>query len=148
LGLQNDVVFTGYLSGDQLLQHLSAFDIGIIPDPMNPYNDKISMNKVFEYSALGIPSVGYPLTETRRLLQDGGVFSKTTDVEGLAEACLTLMQDDEKREQIGRAAKRISDSSFNWDREALKYLGAYDRLKPAASVEAREADETPASSPP
>ena len=47
------MTFTGYLSGDELMAALSAFDIGIIPDPLNPYNDKISMNKVFEYSALG-----------------------------------------------------------------------------------------------
>ncbi len=42
---------------------------------MNEYNDKISMNKVFEYSALGIPSVSYDLTETRRLLGDAGRYA-------------------------------------------------------------------------
>ena len=47
---------------------MSTFDIGVMPDPVNEYNDKISMNKVFEYSALGIPCVAYNLTETRRLL--------------------------------------------------------------------------------
>ena len=47
---------------------IRTFDIGIIPDPKNDFNDKISMNKVFEYSALGVPSVAYDLAETRRLL--------------------------------------------------------------------------------
>ncbi len=47
------VVFTGYLSGQTLLAHISAFDIGVIPDPYNEANDVMSMNKVFEYCALG-----------------------------------------------------------------------------------------------
>ena len=55
LGVEDTITFSGYLSGDALLQHLSSFDIGLIPDPINAYNDKISMNKVFEYSTLGDP---------------------------------------------------------------------------------------------
>ena len=70
LGVDERITFTGYLSGEILLQHLSAFDIGLIPDPINECNDKLSMNKVFEYTALGIPVVAYRLTETRRLLRE------------------------------------------------------------------------------
>ncbi|MCW6509963.1 glycosyltransferase [Lichenifustis flavocetrariae] len=130
LGIAESITFTGYLSGESLLRHLSAIEIGIIPDPVNPYNDKISMNKVFEYSALGIPSVGYPLTETQRLLKDGAVFADSPEPDGLARACLGLMVDADKRDRVGRAAKKISDSSFNWGREVSKYLGVYDRLVP------------------
>ena len=43
----------------RLLAYLSAFDIGIIPDPFNEANDLMSMNKVFEYCALGIPTACY-----------------------------------------------------------------------------------------
>ena len=62
---QEHITFTGYLRGDDLLAALSTFDIGIIPDPVNEYNDKISMNKVFEYSAFGsadgrLRSIGDP----------------------------------------------------------------------------------------
>jgi glycosyltransferase involved in cell wall biosynthesis len=134
LGVADSITFTGYLSGDVMLRHLSAFDIGIIPDPVNPYNDKISMNKVFEYSALGIPSVAYSLTETRRLLEDGAAFADTPDPDGLARACLTLMTDPLKREATGRAAKRVADKGFNWSREMSKYLAVFDRLVPPASV--------------
>jgi hypothetical protein len=54
LNLSDFVVFTGYLSGEALLSHISAFDIGVIPDPYNEANDVMSMNKGFEYCALGI----------------------------------------------------------------------------------------------
>ncbi|CAJ1369744.1 unnamed protein product [Effrenium voratum] len=57
LNLLDHVEFTGYLSGAPLLEKLSACDIGVIPDPPNVCNDKLSMNKVFEYMALGMPFV-------------------------------------------------------------------------------------------
>ena len=46
----------------------------------------MSMNKVFEYCALGIPTACYPLKETKRLLGDAGSYAPTFDPAGLAEA--------------------------------------------------------------
>jgi len=124
--------FTGYLNGKELLRQLNAFDIGIIPDPVNPYNDKISMNKVFEYSALGIPSVAYPLTETKRLLGRAGVYAQGDTPAELARACATLMRDGELRIRCADEAARLAQHSFNWIREADKLVAAYERLSPSA----------------
>ena len=54
LELDDFLSFPGYLNGKALLAYISAFDIGVIPDPLNEANDLMSMNKVFEYCALGI----------------------------------------------------------------------------------------------
>jgi glycosyltransferase involved in cell wall biosynthesis len=128
LGVADTITFTGYLSGEDFLRHLSSFDIGVMPDPVNEYNDKISMNKVFEYSALGIPSVAYPLAETKNLLGDAGVFSQTTEPGGLAQACLELLSDDDLRMRTSARAQRLSDTKFVWERERSKYVAAFDRL--------------------
>jgi glycosyltransferase involved in cell wall biosynthesis len=125
LGLEDYVTFTGYLSGEALLSALSTFDIGIIPDPMNKYNDKISMNKVFEYGAFGIPSVSYGLTETRRLLGDAGIFAAGKSPDHLGEAVYRLMTDDGLRERCTVAAEAMN---FCWEEEARKYVGAFERL--------------------
>ena len=102
------ITFTGYLTGDALLRHLSTFDVGIIPDPVNVYNDKISMNKVFEYTALGIPSVAYPLTETRRLLGRAGVYANGVKPSNLADACYSLLSDGDLRANCSQAACRLA----------------------------------------
>jgi glycosyltransferase involved in cell wall biosynthesis len=138
-GLDEFITFTGYLSGEALLRQLSTFDIGLMPDPVNAYNDKISMNKVFEYSALGIPSVAYPLTETRRLLGTAGVYAAGDTPAALADACMELVEDDELRDQCAREATRLAQRSFSWDREANKLVAAYERLvsPPAAPVALR-----------
>lgn len=128
LGVAEHVVFTGYLRGEALLAALSTFDIGVIPDPVNEYNDKISMNKVFEYSALGIPSVSYDLSETRRLLGAAGTFAKDATPRGLAEAALPLIDDEAQRRSAGLKAGKLAEEKFNWTSEAEKYVAAYADL--------------------
>ena len=127
LNLNDFIVFTGYLSGQALLAHLSTFDIGVIPDPYNEANDVMSMNKVFEYCALAIPTASYPLKETKRLLGDAGVYAPTLDPAGLADACLSLMQDDSLRGRCAKEAARLAAETFVWDHEADKYVHAYER---------------------
>jgi glycosyltransferase involved in cell wall biosynthesis len=127
LGLADFFVFTGNLSGERLLAHISAFDIGVIPDPVNEANDLMSMNKVFEYCALGIPTACYPLTETRRLLGEAGVYAPTLDPAGLADACLRLMQDEPLRVRSAAAAGRLSAETFVWENEARKFVETYER---------------------
>ena len=128
LNLDDFIVFTGYLSGQALLAHLSAFDIGVIPDPYNEANDLMSMNKVFEYCALAIPTACYPLKETRRLLGDAGVYASTLDPVGLADACVSLMQ----ATRFGTAApkkpqgsQRRRSSGSTRQRSTSKHMSAY-----------------------
>lgn len=128
LGVAEHVTFTGYLRGQDLLAAISTFDIGIIPDPVNEYNDKISMNKVFEYSTLGIPSVSYDLSETRRLLGATGTFARDATPLSLAEAALPLIDDETRRREVGASAGRLAEEKFNWDSEARKYVGVYETL--------------------
>lgn len=132
LGLADHVVFTGYLSGEALWSQISDFDIGIIPDPVNAFNDKISMNKVFEYSALGIPSVSYPLTETRRLLGEAGTYAADPTPAGLGEAIATLMRDAELRAEKARRSETLAANAFSWDREKASLIAAYERLAASA----------------
>jgi glycosyltransferase involved in cell wall biosynthesis len=140
LELDDFLSFPGYLSGQALLAYISAFDIGVIPDPLNEANDLMSMNKVFEYCALGIPTACYPLKETKRLLGDAGVYAPSNDPAGLAEACLKLMQDDGLRARSAASAAKLSAESFLWENEARKYVASYERvLSPTADFDREKA---------
>ena len=137
IGIADRITFTGYLRGDELLGAMSTFDIGVMPDPVNEYNDKISMNKVFEYSALGIPCVAYNLTETRRLLGDCAFYADDATPQGLAQACLPLITDEALRQKCGHAIKALSDRQFDWQRECEKYTAVYRRLSNTTLQERR-----------
>jgi glycosyltransferase involved in cell wall biosynthesis len=134
LEVEDFLLFSGYLKGEKLLAYISAFDIGVIPDPVNEANELMSMNKVFEYCALGIPTACYPLRETQRLLGDAGVYAPSPDPAGLAEACLNLMQDESLRARSAAAAAKLSAEKFLWENEARKYVSTYERvLSPKAA---------------
>jgi glycosyltransferase involved in cell wall biosynthesis len=142
LEIEDFILFSGYLKGDSLLAYLSAFDIGIIPDPFNEANDLMSMNKVFEYCALGIPTACYALKETQRLLGDAGVYAPSHEPAGLAEACLRLMQDEALRARSATAAAKLSAEKFLWENEARKYVATYERVLSPGADFGREADST------
>ena len=139
LEVEDFLSFPGYLSGEALLAYISAFDIGVIPDPVNEANDLMSMNKVFEYCALGIPTACYPLRETRRLLGDAGVYAPSPDPAGLAEACLKLMKDESLRARSAASAAKLSAEKFLWENEARKYVATFERvLSPKADCDRQE----------
>ena len=52
---------------------LNTADVAVCPDPYNTLNDKLTMNKVMEYMALGKPIVQYDLTESRYSAGDAAV---------------------------------------------------------------------------
>jgi glycosyltransferase involved in cell wall biosynthesis len=131
LGLADRIELTGYLSGRELLENLSSFDIGVVPDLKNCYTDNITMNKVFEYMFLAKPIVGFQLRETMDLVGPCGIFAQEETPEALAKAILTLMNDSELRSKLGEAACGRARELFSWRAEAKKLVAAYDSLRPA-----------------
>jgi glycosyltransferase involved in cell wall biosynthesis len=119
--------FQGFLVGDELLRQLESFDIGVIPDPPDIYNHKISMNKVFEYSATGIPIVSFRLCETMRLLGDAGIYVAEPTPIAMADALQQLVESREYRAVFGEKAARRFATRFEWKKEALNLNAAYER---------------------
>ena len=126
LDVKNNVTFTGFLSGEDLLAAFSTFDVGVIPDPKNTYNDKISMNKVFEYMTLGIPFVQFDLDMGSRLAQDAALYARDNDPKDLANRLMELVDNPAKREEMSSIGLARADQELNWTREQAELLAAYD----------------------
>ena len=126
LNVEDYVTFTGFRSGDQLLASFSAFDVGVIPDPKNVYNDKISMNKVFEYMSLGIPFVAFDLDETRRTAAEAGLYAADNCHKQLAAKLLRLADDRTLNAEMGAFGKARAAAELIWERERTELLAAYE----------------------
>ncbi|MEL6298079.1 MAG: glycosyltransferase family 4 protein [Pseudomonadota bacterium] len=124
-GLADVVTFTGFLSGQPLMEALSTFDVGVIPDPKNGYNDKISMNKLFEYMTLGIPFVQFDLVEGRRTAGDVALYAADNSPIELAAQIGRLLDSETLRSDLAEAGKVRADKLLSWDREAAQLLAAY-----------------------
>ena len=137
-GLSDYVTFTGFLSGEPLLQAFSTFDIGVIPDPKNTYNDKISMNKVFEYMSLGIPFVGFDLIEGRKVSGDAALYAGDNCPRSLAAEMARLMDDADLRGALSEAGVSRARALLRWDNERARLLAAYEMAltRPAKAARA------------
>ena len=132
LGLDDIVTFTGYLSGEPLMAALSALDVGVIPDPPNAFNDKLSMNKVFEYMMMGLPFAQFDLAQARSEAGGAGLVVEEHSPAALARAIVELVDDPDRRAAMGRTGMEIAARDFRWETEAARYLAAHEaaRLRP------------------
>ncbi|ASP95359.1 glycosyltransferase family 4 protein [Sinorhizobium meliloti] len=128
LDLGSSVRFTGYLSGPSLIAHLSALSIGVIPDPPNEFNDKLSMNKVFEYMMLGLPFVQFNLRQATREAGNAALVVQEHSPRALTDGILALIDDPERRRHMALSGRAIAEREFRWPAEARRYLEVYRNL--------------------
>ena len=124
LGLDDVVTFTGYQTGDALLTAYSSFDIGVIPDPKDVYNDKITMNKTLEFMALGIPFAQFALDQTSLDAGDASVKATANTPEALAEAILKIADNPDLRTRMKEAAQQRT-AALSWPEAKGNLLKAY-----------------------
>lgn len=129
LGIADNVSFTGFQSGADLLNLLGTVDIGVCPDPYNAYNDKCTMNKILEYMALSIPVVQFDLTEGRVSAGDAALYAgRENDPAALAEAILELADDEERRREMGAKGRARMENALEWRHQVPKLVGLYEDL--------------------
>jgi glycosyltransferase involved in cell wall biosynthesis len=126
LGITEYAEFTGRVPDDELLQRLSTCDVCVDPDPMNPLNDKSTMNKILEYMALERPIVQYDLFEGRQSAGDASAYATPNDPEDLARHIEALLDDAPARLRMGAEGRRRMEELLGWRHQAPNLLAAYE----------------------
>jgi glycosyltransferase involved in cell wall biosynthesis len=126
-GLDDVVRFTGPLWGEALAAYLSTAEVGVAPDPLNPMNDKSTMNKILEYMAYGIPVVLYDLTEGRRSAGDAALYARPNDPADFAAQMMRLLDSESLRRELGGRGRKRIEETLNWGREKAVLLEAYQK---------------------
>lgn len=130
VGVTDYVTFTGKVGPSEITRWLSTADVGVTPDPKNPFNDKSTMNKTLEYMAFELPVVGYDLIENRRSAGPAGVFVDDDSVQSLGQAVVDLVDDPERRAKLGALGRQRVESSLRWSKQAPVYVDVFRRLGP------------------
>jgi glycosyltransferase involved in cell wall biosynthesis len=125
-GLDEWVTFTGGLYGADLLSYLATADVAVAPDPCNDFNDKLSMIKILEYQACGVPVVLYDLIEGRRCAGDAALFADRNDPIDFGNKVATLLDSEPLRHQLGSNGRRRIEGGLNWAAEKGRLLKAYE----------------------
>ena len=128
LKIDEFVTFTGYLTGDDLLQTIASFDIAVTPDPSNPYNDSCTTIKTMEYMAMSKPTVAFDLPENRHSAGDSAVYASANEVIELANLTRDLMDDEDRRKRMGQIGRKLVEEKFAWDHQSEHLVSLYDSL--------------------
>ena len=115
LRLDSQVIMPGFISYDELTEHLCLADVAI-----NTFESSLVTNcalpwKVVQYLACGLPVVSTRLSGLQGLVPEGhGVLYQDLD-QGFATAVSNLLLDDTTRRQQMDRARRSIETSCNWD---------------------------------
>jgi len=125
LTVHDYIDFTGRIPDAEVIERLSSCDVCVDPDPLNPLNNKSTMNKILEYMALERAIVQYDLVEGRRSAAEASLYAEPNNVEDFATKIEMLLSNPGMRSQMGRVGLERMVGSLEWKHQIPKLLKAY-----------------------
>jgi len=113
-GISDRVVFTGMVPYSQVPKYISAVDVCLIPFKINSITKKALPLKLFEYMACGKPVISVELPGVKRLA--GNIVAYASHVEEYKERIIELYRNEELRNEMGEAGRRLVEENYNWSR--------------------------------
>lgn len=114
-----------------MADELSPCQLCVVPDRVNEYTARCTMNKVMEYMALGKPIVQFDTPEGRYSAQDASLYATANDVDDFAEKVAELLEDPKRAQQMGSEGRKRFLSSLHWGHSVQPLYDAYDYVLPA-----------------
>jgi glycosyltransferase involved in cell wall biosynthesis len=124
--LQDYVVFTGFVGAATVMRYLCTADVGMAPEPKNGMNEFLTMIKVMEYMAVGLPTIAFDLQETRYSAQGAARYARPNDISELGRLTLELLDDPAQRAELGRLGRQRVLDELGWVHNRKRLLEAYE----------------------
>ena len=121
LGVSEKVGFVGPMRDDELPEAYATSTIYLgasrVDKEINVEGFGISF---LEAAACGVPSVAGDSGGVRSAVRDGetGILVPPTDPDAIADALRSLLLNENRRKEMGRAARIAVETHYNWDRVA------------------------------
>jgi len=128
-GLTDYVKFSGLLPRDEIPRLLSESLMGVAPLKKLKTLEYAIPTKAYEYMACGIPFVGCGEGEIRNLAETsgGGVIAENSP-EDIAEAILRLLENPQKRYEMGRMGRDFVEKNVSRRQIAASLKANLDRI--------------------
>ena len=125
--LREHVVFAGAVDYSEVAELIGAMDICVIPHS-NLFRSPI---KLFEYMAMGKPVIApdtRPIAQVIRHGENGFLF-KVGDKDSLKRALVYLLQNKQKRTELGETARKTVCEAHTWGHNAREIVSIYERIR-------------------
>ena len=120
--------FTGWIEREELGRYLASIDIGVDPDPSNPFNDKCTMIKMTEYMVYGKPIVAFDLPEHRFTAGKSAIYVSDNNAQEFARAIVELIDNPVKRSEMGQFGLQRAKTEIAWEYSVPHLVKSYHRL--------------------
>lgn len=123
-GINENIVFTGYLNDPDLLPMYKLSDIFVLPS----YEEGFGM-VVSEAMAAGTPPIASRINGVKQQVDDGttGILVDPGSPEQLAEALNKLLDNPEKRSSMSGQSQQRAEI-FGWERITDQYINCYKNI--------------------
>ena len=122
LGLAEEVRFVGSVAASQLVYYYNCATCLVLPSLYEGFG-----HPVLEAMACGTPVIVSNVSSLPEVAGDAALLVDPGDVEGLAEAVESLMDDDILRRRLIRLGLQRS-AAFSWEQTARETMAVYQRV--------------------
>lgn len=115
-GLEDNVVFMGYLSDDELKEYLSKASLVIINKYRTQQNNYCFSTKLGEYMAAAKPVIITKVGEAINWLEDGksAYIIEPENIEALANSIVDVFENLDKAKKIGQYGQEVCHQHFDY----------------------------------
>jgi len=126
LKIEQDVVFTGYLSKKKLRDYLKYFDLSICAIPPKNFYKISSPTKLYESLGLGLPVItNFGIYEQEKVIKEsqGGLLVKY-NTDSFCNGIIRLLNDILLREKMSKSGKNYVFKNYSYQKisENISYL--------------------------
>ena len=128
--LQKQVIFTGRVNHDDILDYYSVIDIFVYPRINSKVNQKVTPLKPLEAMAMQKVVIGSDVGGLKELIHEGknGLLFRTDDGEHLVRRCRDVIENDAFRQETAEHARSWVERERDWKNIILTYAEIYSEL--------------------
>jgi PEP-CTERM/exosortase A-associated glycosyltransferase len=130
LGVDRHVTFTGKVPHREILSYYSLIDVFVVPRTKDSVSQLVTPLKPLEAMATARALVASDVAALRDTVIEGvtGLLFKPEDARDLADVVEPLLEDPERRAELGDAARRWVSLHRNWRSNGERYSRLYEEL--------------------
>lgn len=124
LSIEKNVKFLGFISEEEKFSYYKSVDVCVFPSKYEPFGIVL-----LEAMACGKPVVASNIDGIPFVVEDGktGLLFECGNVEDLAEKVITLLENKELREKMGKEGRERA-KEFTWDKIAEQTVDLYREM--------------------
>lgn len=108
-----NIIFKGWIQPDNVPHYLNQIDIGLVPLIQNTkFNKAKSPVKLFEYMAMGKPTISSDIGEVNETIKDGKQGLLAKDKAEFINKMNMLITDPRLRKELGKEAMKIIKNNY------------------------------------